>query len=78
MSNQEKTPKPQASGSRGPPKSPKQTARGLGDDSPDFQRRLASAERILREFEEKCGPKMSSVQRERFIRIFTHPEEPVE
>jgi hypothetical protein len=78
MSNQENAPKPQPSGSGGPPRPPRQTASGLGDDSPEYQRRRASAERILREFEEKCGPKMSPAQRERFIRIFTHPEEPIE
>ena len=73
------TPKPQPQRGGGPPRPPKRTAKGLGDDSPDYANRLASAERILRDYEENCrGPKLTPEQRERFIRIFTHPEAGIE
>jgi hypothetical protein len=76
---QEKTPETKPARSGGPPKPPKPAAKGLGDDSPEYANRLASAQRILRDYEENArGPKLTPAQRERFIRIFTHPDDPIE
>ncbi len=70
-------PQSQPSRGGGPPRPPKKTAKGEDDESPEYARRLASAQRILRHYDENIrGPKLSDAQRKKFIWIMTHPGEP--